>query len=167
MRRPVPVRYAHLARMLGTDRLGGQTVVAFGLKIGNAAASFGLSLIVARLFGASGSGHFGIAVTTVTILSYIVLGGLDYTVVRAAAGDLREGKQGAARGVVTRAAQIVALSSVMIIGMLWLARTSVAGNILRQPGMVGLLGLMLWAVVPLAMQRIAAAALHSSRRIMA
>ena len=167
MRGPLPHRYAHYARMLGTDRLGGQTVVAFGLKIGNAGASFGLSLIVARLFGATGSGHFGIAVTTVTILSYVVLCGLDYTVVRTAAGDLREGKRGAARGVVTRAAQVAALLSVTVIGILWLARGAVAGSVLRQPGMVGLLGIMLWAVVPLAMQRIASAALRSSGRIIA
>ena len=107
MARRLPARFARYAAMLGPDRLGGQTVAAFGLKIANAGASFLLSLMVARLFGAAGSGHFGIAVTTVTILSYVVLGGLDYTVVRTAAGDLREGKPGAARGAIRAAARIV------------------------------------------------------------
>ena len=165
MRRPLPARYARYAQMLGTDRLGGQTVMAFGLKIANAGASFGFSLIVARLFGAVGSGHFGIAVTTVTMLSYVVLGGLDYTVVRTAAGDLREGKQGAARGVINRAAQVVAVISIAVVGVLWLAREALANDVLDQPGMAPLLGIMLCAVVPLALQRIASAALRSSGRI--
>ena len=167
MRRPLNPRLARYAAMLGPDRLGGQTVAAFGLKIVNAATSFALSLLVARRFGAAGSGHFGIAVTTVTILSYLVLAGLDYTVVRTAAGDLREGKRGAARGAVRAAGTAVALIAPVTIGILWLSRETLAARLLGQPGMASLLAVMLWAVVPLALQRIASAALRASGRAIA
>ena len=153
--------------MLGPDRLGGQTVAAFGLKIVNAGISFGLSLLVARRFGAAGSGHFGIAVTTATILSYIVLAGLDYTVVRTAAGDLREGKRGAARGVMRAAGGLVCIFAPLVAGVLWLARDLVSARVLGQAGMAPLLGVTLWAVVPLALQRIAASALRASGRAIA
>ena len=167
MARRLPARFARYAAMLGPDRLGGQTVAAFGLKIANAGASFLLSLMVARLFGAAGSGHFGIAVTTVTILSYVVLGGLDYTVVRTAAGDLREGKPGAARGAIRAAARIVLVTAPVAAGVLWLARTPFAGSVLGQPAMAPLLAVTIWAVVPVALQRIASAALRSSGRAVA
>ncbi len=167
MARRLPPRLARYTAMLGPDRLGGQTVAAFGLKIANAGASFVLSLMVARLFGASGSGHFGIAVTTATILSYVVLGGLDYTVVRTAAGDLREGKPGAARGAVRSALRVVLVTAPLAAGVLWLARTPFAGAVLGQPAMEPLLAVTIWAVVPLALQRIASAALRASGRAVA
>ncbi|WP_419815421.1 lipopolysaccharide biosynthesis protein [Glacieibacterium sp.] len=155
-----------LLPMLAPDRLGGQTVMAFGLKIWGAAASFALSWLIAHSYGAAGSGHFGIAVTTVTILSYFVLAGLDYTVIRVAAGDLREGKYAEARGVVFAGARAVAIVGPVVIGVLWLLRERLANDVLHQPTMVGMLGIMLWAVVPLALQRVASAALRASNRVL-
>ena len=155
-----------LLPMLAPDRLGGQTVMAFGLKIWGAGASFALSWLIAHSYGAAGSGHFGIAVTTVTILSYFVLAGLDYTVIRVAAGDLREGKQAEARGVVFAGARAVALAGPLVIGALWLFREPLANDVLHQPVMVDILGIMLWAVVPLSLQRVASAALRASNRVL-
>lgn len=163
----LPPRLARYAAMLGPDRLGGQTVVAFGLKIANAGASFALSLIVARLFGPAGSGHFGLAVSTVTIVTFIVLGGLDYTVVRVAAGDLREGNPGAARGAVRSAARVVLITAPLAAGALWLARLPFSADVLGQAAMAPLLTVMLWAIVPLALQRIASCALRASGRAVA
>lgn len=153
--------------MLGQDRLGGQTVLAFGLKIWSAVASFGLSLLIARTFGAAGSGHFGIAVTTITILSYAVLLGLDYTVVRVAAGDLREGRRDAARGAVATGARIVLVVAPLTVAALWLVHGWIATTVLRQASIGPLIGIMLWAVVPLALQRVASAALRANGRIFA
>ncbi len=161
---PSPQR---LIAAFGRDRLGGQTVLVFGLKIWNAAASFALSWLIARAFGAAGSGHFGIAVTTITILSYVVLTGLDYTVVRVVAGDLREGKRDQARGVVVAALRIVGVVGPSLALLLWLAREPLAVRLLHQPDMPGLLGVMLWTLVPFALQRIASAALRGTGNILA
>ena len=160
-------RFNSAVAMLAPGRLGGQTVLAFALKIWAAAASFGLSLLIARQFGAAGSGYFAIGVNTVTMLSYLVLLGLDYIVVRDAAGDLREGKQAAARGVVRSAALVVGVFAPLLAGSLWLARDWLAVEVLHQPRMTAILGIMLWAVIPLALQRIASAALRASNRIVA
>jgi len=152
---------------MGSGRLGAQTVMAFGLKIWTAAASFGISWLIARQFGAAGSGHFGIAVSTLTILCFLVLAGLDTTVVRFAAGDLREGNRAAARGVINSGALAVAVLAPLTIGTLWLLRDRLAHEVLRQPDMAALLGIMLWVTVPLALQRMASAGLRASGRVFA
>lgn len=150
--------------MLSPNRLGGQTLMAFALKIWNAGASFALSWLIARHFGAAGSGHFGIAVTTVTVLSYVALAGLDYTVVRTAAGDLREGKRAEARGTIVAAGRAVLIGTPLLIGVLWLAREALAVDVLRQPDMGPLLAIMLWSVLPVALQRVASASLRVAGR---
>lgn len=160
-------RFKLAAAMLAPGRLGGQTVMAFALKIWAAGASFGLSLLIARQFGASGTGIFAIGVNTVTMLSYLVLLGLDYIVVRDASGDLREGKQARARGVVRSAAIAVMLFAPLVAGTLWWLRDWLAVEVLRQPTIAPILGIMLWAVIPMALQRIASAALRAGNRIIA
>ncbi|MDQ2878626.1 MAG: polysaccharide biosynthesis C-terminal domain-containing protein [Pseudomonadota bacterium] len=149
------------------DRLGAQTVMTFGLKIWTATASFGVTWLIARQFGASGSGQFGIAVSTLTILAFIVLAGVDTTVVRIAAGDLREGNLAAARGVIAGGSRLVLIVAPLIVGLLWLLRERFAVDVLRQPGLAPMLGIMLWVTVPLALQRIASGALRVSGRIFA
>ncbi|TRW16867.1 MATE family efflux transporter [Glacieibacterium frigidum] len=158
-------RFKQATAMLAPGRLGGQTVMAFALKIWGAGASFALGLLIARQFGASGTGTYAIGVNTVVMLSYLVLLGLDYIVVRDASGDLREGKQDRARGAVRSAARVVLVAAPLVAGTLWLLRDWLAAEILRQPNIGPILGIMLWAVIPLALQRIASAALRSADRI--
>lgn len=142
------------------DRLGGQTVITFGLRIWGAAAAFALSWLVARHFGPAGVGLYGLAITTVLLVHYLVLVGLDYTLVRVAAGDVREGRRDAARGAVRAAGRAVLTIAPLVMLALWLAREPVAARLLGQPAAAPVLGLMLLAVAPLALQRIASAALR-------
>lgn len=158
-----PVR--RLLPYFAADRLGGQSVIAFGLKIWGAVASFVLSWLVARHFGASGTGQFGIAVTTVTITQYVILFGFDTILVRAVAGDLHEGKQAAARGVIVGIVRTVAIVGPTVASLMFVGREVFADRILDQPGLATVLGIMIWAVVPLTLQRIASAALRASRRV--
>ena len=156
-----PGRRQKLRAMLQHDRLAGQTLLVFGLKILNAGASFGLSLLIARAFGASGSGYFGICVTTVTVMSYVVLSGLDYTVLRIASGDLREGEHAKARGVVVAACRILAVTAPVAAIAIFLSARWLSEMVLQQPAVASLLGIMIIGVVPLAFQRIASTALRA------
>jgi len=61
---------------------------AFIFKIGGAACSFLLGLIIARRYGAQGSGVFALANTLVTIAVTFSLFGLDYASVRAVSSSL-------------------------------------------------------------------------------
>lgn len=148
------------------NRLGGQSLVAFGLKIWGAVASFGLNWLIAQQFGPAGSGEFGIALSTLVITSYCVLAGLDTIVVRAVAGDLAEKKTGAARGVVVAVTRTVAVVGPVVAAIIFAVRVPFARDVLHQPGMAAMLGIMLWAVVPLTLQRIASSALRASGRLL-
>lgn len=159
-----PVR--RLLPHFASDRLGGQAVIAFALKAWGAVASFALNWLIARHFGPAGSGEFGIALTTLTITSYCILAGLDAIVVRSVAGDLAEHKTAEARGVVRSVARYVALAGPVAALALFLARHWLARDVLHQPGMTTMLGIIVWAVVPLSLQRIVSSALRASGRIM-
>ena len=148
------------------NRLGGQSLIAFGLKIWGAIASFGLNWLIARQFGAAGSGEFGIALSTLMITSYCVLAGLDTIVVRAVAGDLAEKKTAQAHGVVVAVARTVAIAGPVVAVLLFAVRVPLARDLLHQPNMAAMLGIMLWAVVPLTLQRIVSAALRASGRLL-
>lgn len=159
-----PIR--HLLPHFAANRLGGQSVLAFGLKLWGAVASFGLNWLIARHFGPAGSGEFGIALTTLTITSYCVLAGLDTIVVRTVAGDLAEHKTGDARGVVATVGKAVAIAGPIVAATLFVFREPFSAHVLHQPGMATMLGIMIWAVVPLTLQRIASAALRASGNVM-
>ena len=149
-----------LLPMLSPERLGGQALFGFGLRLWGAVASFLFSLLITRSLGAAGSGYFAIAITSVTVVSYFVLCGLDYTVVRVAAGDLREGKRGEAWGAIRLAAIIILILGPVLAGLLWLLRQPFATDVLQQPQMANVLAIMAWAMIPLALQRIASGALR-------
>ncbi len=148
------------------NRLGGQSVLAFGLKSWGAVASFALSWLIARRFGPAGSGQFGIALSTLTITTYCVVGGLDTIVVRAVAGDLAEGKTALAHGVVTTVRRTLLFVAPVVALAAFLLRHLIAERVVHEPTLSPVLGIMLWAVIPLTMQRIASGALRGSGRVL-
>ncbi len=162
----VASRVRGLLPHFAVDRLGGQSVIAFGLKAWGALASFALSWLIARRFGPAGSGEFGIALSTLTITSYCVLAGLDTIVVRAVAGDLAERKAALAHGTIVVVRRMLLLVAPVVATALFLLRHVVADHVLHAPTLAPILGVMLWAIVPLTLQRIASAALRGSGRLL-
>ncbi len=154
LRRLLPYFAAH--------RLGGQSVLAFGLKSWGAVASFALNWLIARRFGPAGSGQFGIALSTLTITSYFVLAGLDTIVVRTVAGDLAEHKTAAAHGVVTTVRRTLLIAAPAVALALFAIRRPLADHLLHAPSLAPILGVMLWAMIPLTLQKVASAALRAS-----
>ncbi|MGI4880064.1 MAG: MATE family efflux transporter [Janthinobacterium lividum] len=159
-----PVR--RLLPYFAAHRLGGQSILAFGFKAWGAIASFALNWLIARHFGAAGSGHFGIAITTLTITSYFVLIGFDTILVRTVAGDLHQHKTAEARGAVVAITRTIAITAPIVAIILFLLRGPLANQVLHQPLLAEMLGIMLWAVVPLTLQRIASAALRASGSVL-
>lgn len=151
-----------LARHMKSDRLGGQAVLSFALKIVTAVASFGLNWLIARRFGPSGTGLYGIAMTTFVLTTYFVIMAQDYIVVRNVAGDMREGKTSEAGGVVRMAALYVGVSGLLTTLFVWLARDWIAAHILHQPAVAQVLAVMFLAVIPLSLMRVVSAALRAS-----
>ncbi|WP_426164031.1 oligosaccharide flippase family protein [Sandarakinorhabdus sp. DWP1-3-1] len=152
---------ARVARALG-DRNNRQTAIAFAIRLFGAAASFGFNTIVAREFGAAGTGSFALALTTATIASTLSLVGLDYILLRTVAGDVRVGDTAAAGGTIRKVAALVGGMSGSAAVLLAFVGAPILAWILddgRDPTMLRLAAL---AVVPLAMMRIAVTSLRGS-----
>ncbi len=154
--------FRRLLPHFAANRLGGQSVIAFGLKSWGAIASFALNWLIARQFGPAGSGQFGIALSTLTIASYCVLAGLDTIVVRSVAGDLVERKTAAAHGVIVAVRRTVLTAAPIVALAMFMLREPFATHVLHSPTVAPVIGVMLWAIVPLTLQRIASAALRGS-----
>lgn len=75
-------------------------LAAYGFKAANAAASFAVTAMLARMSGPAILGNFSFAVLSATLLGIIAMHGLDVIMLREVAGDLRQGMTGAARGVI-------------------------------------------------------------------
>jgi O-antigen/teichoic acid export membrane protein len=139
-----------------------QTVIALAVKLFAAALSFAFTLLMARLFGAAGTGVFALALATATLASTVSLLGLDFLLLRGVARDLRLGRQAAVHGLVRAAVRLVLL--VAGAAALGLALSSVL-PLQRLIGLDPMLpALAALAVVPMAMGRLALATLRSAGR---
>lgn len=83
-----------LARLASTNV---RTISAMVLRLWGAFASFVLTVLVARVAGATVTGHYALAVSTVMLGALFAVAGLDQIMVRAIGGDLREGRTAEAR----------------------------------------------------------------------
>ena len=89
-------------------------IIALGLKLYGAVASFALTLLVARSAGPEVTGEFALAMSTVALGTLVAVAGLDQLLVRAIGGDLRQGKAGRANVALRATARTVARSSVAV-----------------------------------------------------
>ena len=114
---------ARLKRLVTSPALA-----AYGLKAANALTAFAATALLARMAGPAVVGNYSFAVVTATLLGIIALHGLDLVMLREAAGDLRQGNSGAARGVLRFAtlsvALVVAVITVIFIGAATAGRLS-------------------------------------------
>lgn len=144
-----------------------ETVAAFAIKLVGAVLSFGFSFLVARHLGAAGSGSFALALTTALFASAVSLLGLDYVLLRAMAGDIREGNPAAARGA-ARSAVLATSVAAVLVGLILAAfgvplLHAIMGKNLDQ----GLIYLSAIAVLPLTLNRIAVASLRGAGGVLA
>lgn len=103
-------------------------LLAVALKLGGAGASFVVTFVLARIVGATGTGHYALAIATITTVSQIALLGLDQIAVRTVGGDVREGAWGAARLAIRQVALWVSGASVLFAALIVLS-TSLAPRV--------------------------------------
>jgi O-antigen/teichoic acid export membrane protein len=144
-----------------------QGIAAFAIKLLGAALSFGFSFLIARHLGAEGTGAFALATTTAIFASTAALLGLDYVLLRAMAGDLREGKPALARGVAASALKVTSLTALAIGGLLALAGAPVLRQLLGHGVDMQLVYLAAIAVLPLTLNRMAVASLRGAGGLLA
>lgn len=91
----------------------GQALAAVLLKAFGIAAAMLLQWLVARTYGATGQGLFGLMATTVALTAVIGIFGQDYLALRNIAGDLAEGNQEQARAHAQASIRITLVGSAL------------------------------------------------------
>ena len=144
-----------------------QMAIGFGAKGLTAVASFALNWLIARRFGASGVGLFGVAQTTALMGSTLALMGLEYVTVRQVAKLLKLGLSGEARRTLFAALRQTALTSLALAGGLFLFSDPFARVVLEQGDVARFLAVMAFAIPIVALAKIASAALRGSGQVLA
>ena len=139
-----------------------QTIAAFAIKLFGAALSFAFSFLIAHRLGANGVGSYALALTTATVASTMALLGLDYILLRTLAGDLRVGDTAGGRGAVRTVIAAVTVAALVAAACLALFGAPLLQALLGKGLDAGLVRLAAVAVLPLALNRILAAALRGA-----
>lgn len=152
---------AHLKR-LGPNSY--KVATAFGMRGLSAALGFALSWTLARLYGPEGLGTYSVAVTTAVFGSYLALLGQDYIVLRSVAGELKVGKQGAARGVV-RTSVLIATAAAVLAALAMAGFAELLSSRIGGRASSDMLILVAPAVLGLVLARIASWALRATGNV--
>lgn len=91
----------------------GQSLAAVLLKAFGIGAAMLLQWLVARSYGATGQGLFGLMSTTIALTAVVGLFGQDYLALRNIAGDLAEAKPASARANASASIRIAAIGSAL------------------------------------------------------
>ena len=102
------------------------TAIAFFFKIGGAGFSFLLGLIVARKFGAQGSGVFALANTIAMMAMTVSLFGLEYRSVQAVSANRATRDWGELRSWIKTVNRLTVTASVLTGAVLWLFSDEIA-----------------------------------------
>ena len=153
------------ARQLITP-LRAQMAMGFAARGAAALASFGLSWLIARRFGAAGLGLYSVGLTTATFCATLSLIGVDFVTVRQVARSLKLGRAGEARRALSAATRQLSLTALVLAAALFTLREPIAVELLGQPEAAPFLGVMAAAIPPLAFTRLASAGLRGGGRVL-
>lgn len=143
-----------------------QMAIGFAARGTSAVASFALSWLIARQFGADGVGLYSVALTTATFCATLSLVGLDFVTVRQVSRSLKLGLAGEARRVVAAALRQLSVIALALAAGLFLLREPIANRLLGQPEAAPFLGVMAAAIPLLAFTRLASAGLRGGGKVL-
>ncbi len=140
-------------------RLRNQVIWSFALKGLGAALALVVSWVVARLYGPLGSGLYAIGQTSVQVIGFVALIGLDSIMLRTMAGEIRVDRRDLARGAVGVAAR-VALPASVLAALVLLALHPLIARALDTPGTARVLAIVSPAVIGIVAMRLSSFALR-------
>lgn len=128
-------------------QLKSPAIAAYAILGATAGASFLTTILLARLAGASVIGDYTLAMSTANLLTCLAILGLDRTLVREIAGDLRIGDRGRARtvtrAIVRRVAAVAALVALAYTAVLF--TTPLLAHLGGDPTALGLVAISILA----------------------
>jgi len=139
--------------------------LALSIRVLGTLLGFAVSVLVARLLGAEGSGVYFLALSVATIAATVGRIGFDNTVVRFIASHASVNEWNSVRFVYRAAIKVVALASLLVSIALFLGAGWIASALFDKPFMELPFRLVAVAVLPLSLAMIQAESLRGLKRI--
>jgi len=143
------------------------SAVALILKVVGAGLTFLLSVVIARFFGADGSGVYSIALTVLTIATVFGRLGMDNTLVRFVAGGAATANWASVKGAYRAAMVISLVASVGTSVLLFLTAPFLAERLFHKPELAPSVRWMALAVTPTVVCTLLSSMLQGLRRVFA
>ncbi|MHB1459439.1 MAG: oligosaccharide flippase family protein [Armatimonadota bacterium] len=124
--------------------------LAFVVRSLGAACSFGLTVLLTRLLGATQAGHYLLSFTLVSIIGVLGTLGVDTTVLRYSASNSALGQWGAVRSLWAKSVYVTLLGSGFGAILLFLTAPLLAQSVFTKPEICDPLRLLALAVIPMA-----------------
>jgi O-antigen/teichoic acid export membrane protein len=142
-----------------------KAALSFILRLFGAAAQFGFTVLVARLFGPTGLGAYALALSVAVIASTLARWGLDQATLKYVAIHASRGEKAVAGRLVRQAGLLVGGGSLAVTLLLWLAAPVLCREIFHDPELTWLMRLMALSIVPFSLLNLLAEALRGLQRI--
>lgn len=138
-----------------------QGAIVFLVRIAGTALMFIFNVIVARLFGAEGTGIYYLALTVITIAAVIGRFGLDNALIRFVATSADQDEWGRVKGVYRQSMTLTAGISLSITAAVFWFAPWLATFILKEPSLVLFLRIMSLSITPTSLAFLHAEALKA------
>ncbi|HEX5378155.1 MAG TPA: oligosaccharide flippase family protein [Phenylobacterium sp.] len=140
------------------------SVVSLASKLATAGLGFGVTILIARRFGAAGSGTWVLASTLLAIVGYVCTCGLDYSTTRAIAVYRAAGRWSAARAWGWTSLGIILALGVPVSLGVWAALEPLARALKEGPEFVALMGVLCLSIITSALSRLVGGLLRGLSR---
>jgi O-antigen/teichoic acid export membrane protein len=145
--------------------IGGGAIVAFGMKAIAFGGTFLLSVVAARMLGASLAGLYFLSLTVVTVVSTLARLGVDKPLVRHVAAFHAASDPVSIRGFAAASMGLAALVSLAAAAAIGLGADWIARHVFDEAGLADELRVMAWAIPGLTVAGVLSFAFQGLRRI--
>jgi O-antigen/teichoic acid export membrane protein len=154
-----------LARLDGGQGLARGAAISFAIRIAGAVLGFALNVLIARLFGAEGTGLYFLALTVAGIASLFGRFGLENAVLRFVSTAASESDWGRVRAISRRTVLLALASSTVVSVLLFLIAGLLATRVFAKPELADLLRILTLSIFPMALVILYGAMLKALQRI--
>lgn len=154
-----------LARLDGGHGMARGAAISFAMRIAGAGLGFAMNVLIARLFGAEGTGLFFLAITVASIAALFGRLGLDNAVVKFIAAAASVSDWGLVNAISRRSLLLVLVSSVLTSVVLFLISGFLAHVVFSKPALADLLRVLSLSIFPISFIVLYGAMLKALQRI--
>ena len=139
--------------------------ISFFFRILGAMAQFGLSLVIARIFGANGMGAYGLSLTICMISSTLARWGMDQATLKYMSIAISDENWESARTIFFKSLSFISSTSFLMSFALYCLSPAISEQLFHNPDLIPLLEVMSLSIVPFSLLNLLAECLRANKKI--